>query len=584
MRDSATGFLDTKFLNNGIFFEQKTFGNITIIPKQAVDKSKYYFVAFGSKKAAQMFSQQIFDLGIINHEGKPYPTNYLNDGIHSSVMLLEADVNLLYEFLIKQNFNYGKVITDPAATAQAKTIEGVINSDPTYKYIRNDAASSFMATALQKAFGAPGNANLSLSSPIVASPLNNLCTTPAAQIIDVNGTNITVNSFMPAMQGVQLYYDSNKVSQQEVADIIKLRSGAAVPSPTAETAGKYALRLESLSPYVVMRGTVTQYLDANGAEIAPSLELVSYYNTFPKLTRDYHTHIPTYDYEYFCLYPVTTKGQPSNNGWLKPNLIDELKEKFKDSIRLLVHVAHLNNEAVDILTPDAFFGGLLDSEKTRAKNLFNEAILEVAQEPGHENCKGIFTHFNIDPSYTSAVPVVNNTGDNTSPQKAANANSIATKIAVLVMGEGIRAVGGGAAAPGKALAAAEERLTRTSLWGTKIFCPAFNNRLLDQSQYKAVDIIPIKPMQVKAPSSYFSDAIYSIESYLVNGEDSLTTEQRRLLTTVTVPTVVTPSARGVLSSAASIITYPVKSCISGISTVLSYVLYPVQKVKELILG
>lgn len=587
MRDSTTGFLDTSFLNNGIFFEQKTFGNITIIPKQAADKSKYYFVTFESKNAAELFSQQIFDLGIMNSEGKPYPTNYLNDGIHSSVMLLEADVKMLHEFLIKQNFSYGKVVTDPAAATQARTIESVINSDPTYLYIRNDNASRDMAQDLQPIFGAVGP-KLNLSTPVVPSLLNELCTINAIKTISIanNGVNINinVNSFVPAMQDVQLYYDLNKVSQQEVADIIKLRSGAVVPSPTAETAEEYALRLESLSPYVVMRGKVTQYRDANGIVITPPLELVSYYNTFPKLTRDYHTHIPPYDFKYFCSYPATVKGKPYKNGHLRVDRIDELKQKFKDSIRLLVHVAHLNNEAVDILTPNAFFDGLLDYEKIKAQNLFQKAILEVAQEPGHENCKGIFTHFQIDPSYTSAVPVVRNTGDNTSPQKAASASGIATKVAVLVMGEGVRAVGGGAAAPGKALAAAEERLTRTSLWGTKIFCPAFNNRLLDQSQYRAVDITPIKPRQAPAPSSYFSNAIDSMESYLINGEGSLTAEQRRLLQTVVVPGVITPATRGVLSSAASVITYPVKSCISGISTVLSYVFYPVQKVKELILG
>ncbi|MGI4752839.1 MAG: hypothetical protein ACRYE8_03830 [Janthinobacterium lividum] len=268
---------------------------------------------------------------------------------------------------------------------------------------------------------------------------------------------------------MDLYFNENVLSKHEITEIQKSKAKAKV----SHNNNKDPI-LESKTSYLVTRGIVTEYITTDGTEVknmqgkAEPLDRVVYYACFPKLNSG------TVDFAAYC----------NSDGSIKDSV--GLKQKFKDIIAMQIKVAEKHKEALDIVTPNAFFAGL--NNKDDGKKLFMEAIEETAKSLNvSKDFKGLFIHgHSFSDQEDFKFPIRENNGDAGAPAKIAKNLGYNFTVATCVMGEALGAAGNGAF--GKyGNQAMEEDLTRRSFGGVAwIFGPQFNPVLLDATKYKDI--------------------------------------------------------------------------------------------------
>ncbi|MBT4963460.1 MAG: hypothetical protein HON32_04705 [Francisellaceae bacterium] len=287
--------------------------------------------------------------------------------------------------------------------------------------------------------------------------------------------------------------------------------------PKGTKFNEYKLHLEQLSSYVVVRGEVKQLHEMNedATPLDPPRDRVIYYATFPKLQSSFKPL--SKDFTDFC------KPNGTNRKWsLKSDKEDDLKNKFKDVIRLQARVAAHNKEGLDIVTPNAFLEGLTLEDQIKAKKLFAKAVVEVASEPEMPGFKGFFVHSSdeMGSALSSAsslnVPIVMHDGDASSPQLAGQGK---IKVSETIMGEGCGAVGNGALGS-RANKAKEENDTRMlGGFSELIFNPNCNKALLNKNRFKALSSSPLQSAVL--PKSPNPTASSLTDGYEVMGGDPL---------------------------------------------------------------
>lgn len=266
-----------------------------------------------------------------------------------------------------------------------------------------------------------------------------------------------------AREKVQLYFMQDKITAQQVEQIQQAKiNGATVADHK---------KLEQLASYMLVVGEAQQYNEVDGSVIPasdlPNRKRVLYYGAFPKLTGN------SLDCKMFV-----------SNGHALKN-VEELKEKFKDIIKMYCFVAAQRGEGLDIVTPDAFFRGLsMFNEQDKAKAVFIDAAIEVMQDINHnekfDGFKGLFLHEEGLPKISR---LYSNTGDASSPNRVALEQKLGFRVAECIMGEPLGKVGNGAIFS-RANKAKEENDTRESC-GT--IQAVFNSpRLLDMANYTKI--------------------------------------------------------------------------------------------------
>lgn len=581
--------LDTSFITDNSVFSKEKFGKITIVKEVSQQDEEYYYICFENIYRANAFSNKIstFKLNI--------STSIIEKDGLTGVLFTKDEVAKLRDKLMAKAVTFIGEETEEEAEEEisveefedfidsaesiVKTMDG---NKQKYKYVYEPKANADMAKLLQQ-LGGTDYTEINENDT-----LYELISYEQSRQVNYGTATINIRSLKYDADNVEIYYDANKVSAKEAVDIMKLRrKDANITSINkAESSEEYLKRLESLAPYVVMRGRITQYLDAK-ANTIPPLQLVAYYNTFPKLGLDYHSKTAIYDYHYFCTGPYQEGGASLRN-----DRQQELKEKFKSSLRLLVHIAHSNAEAIDILTPKACFKGLNLAGKQKAQQLFKEAIVEVAQEPGRENCKGIFVHFNINNKHSSLkTPMYYNPGDSLSPQQAANDSDTNINVAVLVMGGGaIQALSGnkGEIKEKDFSQSAEKRLTRMTLGATIIFCPGFNNKLIHQDNYTSISILASqKPDNIFVSCTTAISNFIGIKSSVQQVLEPANTNQQRLLqemNSTTTSSRMASTSLGTNEGYRAHFPEVVQAIVKVVSAVWEYILNALKAVKELAFG
>jgi hypothetical protein len=327
-----------------------------------------------------------------------------------------------------------------------------------------------------------------------------------AQQIKIDG-----KKFIEQQKNVKVYYDQKYITPQEVHDLFALKTHskkvnipASYNNPEA-----YRIDLEEKASYVMMRGEATKYVRGDG--VVDPVDVVYYYGTFPNLSDP-----KTNDYKKFI---------NPNDGALNPTTKGALQQKFKDVIKLQILTAIDNNEAADILTPNAFFEVKKNAKtKVELEQLFGEAIKAVANDPTiPTNFKGLFVHpsggfaANTIPANTR-FPIKVNKGDITAPQRLAYVNKAGFNVATCIMGDGVSWVGNGAMGD-RANRAAEENETRRSFTIPGLFSSKFNANLRDQSQYKQIDIatgVATAPQQAQTQQSPQAQAMAAVQGAMGN--------------------------------------------------------------------
>lgn len=355
---------------------------------------------------------------------------------------------------------------------------------------------------------------------------------PEYQAMDISST-LSYADIKEQQEAVQIWYDSSKLTEQEVKDIQHLKAGLAINAPLGKTQKQYMLELEEKASYLAVRGEVKQLYTMRKARNIGDLVLqqprsrIIYYTNFPKLQG--HESLDV------------LKFVRRDNGQLQK--YQKLKEKFKAVIKLQVIVANANNEGLDVVTPNAFFYALKDSnELAKAKVLFAQAVREVAEETDpdkYPDFKGLFVHdtLGMKEIMRGDVPqgmekvilgnenkagttralqdwaqrklrtplkinVIVHNQDASSPQLAGSKSNF--RVAEALMGEAIGAVGNGALGS-RAEQAKEENDTRQFGGGIEcVFNPNMNKSLLKPAIMHAVSIKdqptePSIPMQNVQP-------------------------------------------------------------------------------------
>ncbi len=295
---------------------------------------------------------------------------------------------------------------------------------------------------------------------------------------------ILASDIKNAQENIQIYYDPAKITQREIEDIQILKMKGEVKPPANMDIDTYKNHLEEVGSYVVIRGEVKQYYTMSKANnineqiLDKPRDRVLYYANFPKLQGNQSNDVKKY----------------VNNGKLQNE--DGLKDKFKDVIRLQIIAAAANNEALDIVTPNAFFGALTPGdEQDKAKKLFARAVAEIATEKAPDGFKGLFIHnapfrlLDEIEKFSSKIqtPLIVHDGDSSAPQLASRRGNN-FKIAEAIMGEANGPAGNGALGDGGNKAKEENDSRQIGGAVQLTFNAAFNPKLLDMSFAKKVNL------------------------------------------------------------------------------------------------
>lgn len=302
----------------------------------------------------------------------------------------------------------------------------------------------------------------------------------------------------------KIYFDKKFISEKEIQDILLIKSGKKPQNiPKGIKLSQYEEILERKASYYVIRGEPRKEFDLKGRKVPGKNYLKveqnkyriiapSYYACMPRLVVD-QNGIPSPDLKQYC--KGTKRGDYSISDG------KGLKEKFKDVIKLQLMVAAQHKEAVDIVTPNAFFSALSKIEQDKAKKIFYEAIAEVAINNSFNGLSALFIH--SDKSHDSIVrnnyknfqfPVVIGDGDSASPQTAskiiwAKEQDPNNKfdVAQCIMGDPLGPTGNGALS-NRADKAKEENDFRMYPFMFCIFSAIYNKNLLDEKKYSNLNI------------------------------------------------------------------------------------------------
>lgn len=291
---------------------------------------------------------------------------------------------------------------------------------------------------------------------------------------------------------VTVYFDSTKITAQEVHKVQQLKAGETVnlqPSVIKD--------LESKASYVVIRAETKQYctMDAQATVLAKPIARVSYHSCFPNLESK-----QSKDYVEFA----DSQGRLKNDG-------TPLKEKFKDILRLNRDVAAHHQEGFDVVTPNAFLYGLeRDVEQPKAKQLFAQAVFEVAQEDCPVGFLGFFVHEQndifqdqVDHYDDIKTPIMVGQGaDASAPTRACAALNNGCVVAEAVMAHPLHPAGNGAIGA-RADQAKEENDDRVMLGDIEwMFSPKLNPKLLNTATYQPMASLNTPVQQTTFTSLY----------------------------------------------------------------------------------
>lgn len=315
---------------------------------------------------------------------------------------------------------------------------------------------------------------------------------------------------------VDILFDETRITAKEVYDLQLIKAGREkdIELPEGREAYEYRRHLEQLGSYVVIRGKVWQSHEYNGRICDKPQERILYYANFPKLMGK-----ESKDINYFC----EKKG---DDYYLKEDLKGKLKKKFKAVIRLQAKMAAKYKEAVDIVTPNAFFYGLeRKTEQQKAKEWFAEAVIEFAKEEPILGFVGLFVHADL-PGIEQALKdqsefktrIIVNQGNAASPGRLANENSYGFKVADCIMGEACGHAGNSALTNG-AGRAKEENDARVMSLMQLIFGPQFNEFLMEKVRVLAGIKSEPEPNKGDASSQQllYTTCLYGLAGVLVIG-------------------------------------------------------------------
>ncbi len=295
-----------------------------------------------------------------------------------------------------------------------------------YQYTQSNAGSAILAEQL-KQFLHPDNPN-NLKQQLQGEQITFPEISPQAQqnVPKKRSLTVRVADIIAWQQDVQVWYAPKRVTPKQVLDIQRCKAGTALQNKDPS----YRCQLERLSSYVVVRGETRQiYAMADQPQLLDKpRKRITYYATFPKLQ---YTNEQETSFQYFTS-GKDKKGKHSKQARdLDQTKIKELKKMFKDVLRLQIQVAAYNQEGLDIVTPNAFFYGLTEDSCKQAKQLFYQAVVEMASEQTYAGFQGLFIHIDyhdqvsvdeihgIFQGANLLIPVVLGTGDAAAPQLAA---------------------------------------------------------------------------------------------------------------------------------------------------------------------
>ena len=280
-----------------------------------------------------------------------------------------------------------------------------------------------------------------------------------------------------ASRGNKLKLEGNIKYKKQ--DHPNFRSGFEVGEAERITQEEQQRIQQQQASYVVTRGQVNQHFMPTGEMIPDGGKArIFYYTSFVLLLEG------TADYDYFVKECEIISDKKS-----------ELKEKFKDCIRLQIKLAAAKKEGLILNTPHEAFQGLNSKARRAAKKLFASAFSEVAAEREYADFPGIFVQES--PSMrrqlgrvTPKIPVVVNVGEPSAPVFI----NEEVKFAEVIWREGEGAVGGRALSkdPGKGN---DERNALLTAGGTLLL---FNNDLNPFTLAKTLND-PIKISQFDKP-------------------------------------------------------------------------------------
>ncbi len=376
----------------------------------------------------------------------------------------------------------------------ANFIAKKIPEDRTYGYAPSSKGRHFLRKVQRKLHGYDENTEGSIHEALKESPLEKLNNGEDIEIEGINGEKRTIygKDLKKRQESVQIFYDSNNITPQEVHDIQLIKAGLEIKAPDGKSLESYKAHLNQVARYVVIRGKCMQYHEYDGTLCAEPRERIEYYGCFPNME---FTHNP--DYVKFCNEDYTLK-EPT----------DVLKNVSKAVIRLHTYIGNENKEAWDIVTPNAFFSALEGYDKAtntirkgsaqdKAKHLFAQALIEVAQEGKRPNFPGIFAHNDPSPEMHNTIeaarsslkfPAEINPGDASAPIRAAKELNCEFKVAECIMSNPKGAAGHAALRNG-ANKAKEENDARVMGGEVQlIFGPQFNAALLNMDRYVGVPL------------------------------------------------------------------------------------------------
>ncbi|MCE3238078.1 MAG: hypothetical protein K0R24_1059 [Gammaproteobacteria bacterium] len=411
------------------------------------------------------------------------------------------DGRLNYQFMSEKQTEWTQAVVEELCRPDKKE---------TYQYTQSNDGSKVLAVQLKQFLDKNNHNNLNKQlqkEQIIFSE------------ISVLGQPQKLNHFLMVrvadikawQKGVQIWYDPKHITPEKVLDIQRCKAGVALTNKSPF----YKCELERLSSYVVVRGETRQiYAMADQPRLLDQpRKRITYYATFPKLQ---YTEEEGSSFQYFTLKEDKQGKHSKKARDLDPAKIQELKEMFKDVLRLQIQVAANNKEGLDVVTPNAFFYGLTEDSCKQAKQLFYQAVAEVASEQEFQGFQGLFIHIDyhkdvslkeIEQIFQGArlrIPVVLGTGDAAAPQLAAQGldGFSITNVADCIMGEGIGCVGNAATKVGKANNAKEEMDTRLMMGlNIAVLDPNYNPRLFNTAVYQSIRRHPLDKLEEKGDAS-----------------------------------------------------------------------------------
>ena len=288
-------------------------------------------------------------------------------------------------------------------------------------------------------------------------------------------------SVLKAQKEVQTWVDDDRISSQEIADILAIKSGKGIKAPK-ELAGDKA-SLEKQAESITVRSKIFMTHKATGELLDQPREHIIYHACYPRLNDGSKDQLEF------------ASGR-TGSAVLKPGKLVELKERYKQVILQQMKVASANGEDIDLQTPNAFLYGLAQEEQKKAKLLFQEALYDAAREAQkkdndqiYSGLEAIYVH-----SAEGGIPdelkgfVFHNTGDAFSPDRIGQENG-GRRVAVCIMSDGLGKVGNGALGS-KANSAMEENVARLCSGTLEASGPAFNEYCAkDENRRKFADAI-----------------------------------------------------------------------------------------------